>query len=181
MHASATSLLRPAIAFGLALALTACASLSDTPTPPPKRLDETLGAATAALVEANPILAEYGPLIPTTMVDVDDLNRSSTLGRLASEIVAAELTRAGLQVREVRLGGRLYVEEHTGELMLSRLTPRLGIDQGARTLMVGTYAVGEERLYLTLRIVRVGDGNALAATQLSLPLTNDLRAMLGRW
>lgn len=37
------------------------------------------------------------------------------------------------------------------------------------------------RLYLTLRIVRIGDGNALAATQLSLPLTNDLRAMLDGW
>ncbi|QFT84095.1 hypothetical protein FIU88_03800 [Halomonas sp. THAF12] len=184
MLASVTSLLRPLfrplIALGLALALSACATLSAPPTPP-ERLDEVLETATHTMVEATPVLAEYGPLIPTTVVDVDDLNRSSTLGRLASEIVAAELTRSGLRVREVRLRGRLYIEEHTGELMLSRLAQRLGIDQGARSLLVGTYAVGDERLYLTLRIVRIGDGNALAATQLSLPLTNDLRAMLDGW
>ncbi len=180
MLASVTSPLRPLLALGLTLALSACASLSDTP-PPTKTLDEALATATAAMVEATPRLADYDPLIPTTVVDVDDLNRSSTLGRLTSEIVAAELTRAGLRVREVRLRGRLYIEEHTGELMLSRLAQRLGIDQGARSLLVGTYAVGDERLYLTLRIVRVGDGNALAATQLSLPLTNDLRAMLDGW
>ena len=184
MLASVTSLLRPLfrppIARGLALALSACATLSAPPTPP-ERLGEVLETATRTMVEATPVLAEYGPLIPTTVVDVDDLNRSSTLGRLASEIVAAELTRSGLRVREVRLRGRLYIEEHTGELMLSRLAQRLGIDQGARSLLVGTYAVGDERLYLTLRIVRIGDGNALAATQLSLPLTNDLRAMLDGW
>lgn len=184
MLASVTSLLRPLfrplVALGLALALSACTTLSAPPTPP-ERLDEVLETATRAMVEATPVLAEYGPLIPTTVVDVDDLNRSSTLGRLASEIVAAELTRSGLRVREIRLRGRLYIEEHTGELMLSRLAQRLGIDQGARSLLVGTYAVGDERLYLTLRIVRIGDGNALAATQLSLPLTNDLRAMLDGW
>ncbi|MCK2184447.1 FlgO family outer membrane protein [Halomonas getboli] len=174
-------LFRPFVALGLSLALSGCAGLADAPTPPPERLDEALEKATSALMAAHPELANYDPLIPTTVVDVDDLNRSSTLGRLASEIVAAELTEAGLRVREVRLRGRLYIEEYTGELMLSRLAQRLGIDQGARSLLVGTYAVGEQRLYLTLRIVRVGDGNALAATQLSLPLTNDLRAMLDRW
>lgn len=173
-------LFRPLVALGLSLALSGCAALSESPTPP-ERLDETLETATAAMVEANPELLDFDPLIPTTVVDVDDLNRSSTLGRLASEIVAAELTRAGLRVREVRLRGQLYIEEHTGELMLSRLAQRLGIDQGAGSLLVGTYAVGGERLYLTLRVVRIGDGNALAATQVSLPLTNDLRAMLDDW
>lgn len=180
MHASFTSLFRTVLALGLPLMLSACAAMSKAPTPPPT-LDQALVEATEAMVDANPRLNDYDPLIPTTVVDIDDLNRSSTLGRLASEIVAARLTEADLRVREVRLRGQLYSEEHTGELMLSRLTQRVGIDQGGRSLLVGTYAVGEERLYLTLRIVRTSDANALAAAQLSLPLTNDLRAMLDRW
>ncbi|MFG6177124.1 FlgO family outer membrane protein [Halomonas sp. THAF12] len=180
MHASFTSLSRTVLALCLPLALSACAAMSDAP-PPPRTLDDVLATATTAMVDANPRLSDYDPLIPTTVVDIDDLNLSSTLGRLASEIVAARLTEAGLRVREVRLRGQLYSEEYTGELMLSRLAQRVGIDQGGRSLLVGTYAVGEDRLYLTFRIVRTSDANALAAAQVSLPLTNDLRAMLDRW
>ncbi|XKE44672.1 hypothetical protein LG302_15035 [Halomonas organivorans] len=180
MSASPRSLLRCLLAAGLALAMTGCATLSEAPAPP-ATLDEVLTTATAEMVASRPRLAEYDPLIATTLVDIDDLGRSSTLGRLATEIAAAALTEAGLRVREVRLRGSLYVEEGTGELMLSRLAPRIGVDQGARSLLVGTYAVGEENLYLTLRVVRVGDANAMAATSIRLPLTNDLRAMLNGW
>ncbi|ATJ83854.1 FlgO family outer membrane protein [Halomonas beimenensis] len=180
MSASPRPLLRCVLAAGLAVGLTGCATLSEAPVPP-TTLDEVLTTATAEMVASQPRLAEYDPLIATTLVDIDDLGRSSTLGRLATEIAAAALTEAGLRVREVRLRGSLYVEEGTGELMLSRLAPRIGVDQGARSLLVGTYAVGEESLYLTLRVVRVGDANAMAATTIRLPLTNDLRAMLNGW
>ncbi|MDR5868477.1 FlgO family outer membrane protein [Halomonas koreensis] len=182
------SLFRPALPLAAALSLTlgGCAGLpgmaADDPADRDRaRLDEAIEAAAAEMVEARPALAEAGPLIAASFADIDALGRSSTLGRMATEIAAAALTRAGLEVREVRMRGSLFIEEGTGELMLSRQVQRLSADQGADAILVGTYARGQDSLYLTMRVIRARDAMVLGASSLRLPLDNDLRAMLGGW
>lgn len=175
--------LRPLLAVALSLGLGACALLPGVDArhdaPPPPSLDEVVEAATRDMVEAQPTLGQHDPVIAASFADIDDLSRSSTLGRMATEIAAAALTRAGLEVREVRMRGDLFIEERTGELMLSRQVQRLSADHGARSILVGTYAQGQDNLYLSMRLIRASDAMVLGATSMRLPLTNDLRAMLG--
>ncbi|WP_369335782.1 FlgO family outer membrane protein [Halomonas sp. ND22Bw] len=172
--------LLPAIALGLTLS--ACANLpgmgNDDP-PPPPTLNEVIEEAAAEMVEANPGLERYDPIIAASFADIDDLSRSSTLGRMATEIAASSLTQAGLDVREVRMRGSLFIQEQTGELMLSRQAQRLTANHGARAILVGTYAQSEQNLYMSMRLIRSSDAMVLSAASMRLPMNNDLRGMLG--
>lgn len=119
------------------------------------------------------------PLIAATFISIDNLSRSSTPGRISSELFASALSRAGMQVREVKMRYSLYIEEDIGELILPREVQRLSLAHSARSILMGTYAEGQNTIYLSVRVVRVSDATVLGSTSLAVPLNNNLRAMLG--
>ncbi|MDC8803650.1 FlgO family outer membrane protein [Halomonas pacifica] len=165
----------------IALGLSACAQLGNSggSAPPPPPLPERVEAATQRLLEANPEATRYSPMIAATFVSIDNLAQSSTLGRIASELFASSLAQAGMQVREVKMRDSLFIEENVGELILSRQVQRLSQEHNARSILMGTYAQGENTVYISARIVRASDAMVLGSTSLTLPIDNDLRAMLG--
>ena len=85
---------------------------------------------------------------------------------------------AGLNVIEVKLRNSLYIEENTGELILSRNVQRLGQDYNAEAVLVGTYAQAQDQVFINVRLVEIANRTILGATSFSLPLTNDLRYLL---
>lgn len=147
--------------------------------PPEPELDELIDEAAQRMLDANPDLTRYSPMIAATFVSIDNLSQSSTLGRIGSELFASALSRAGMQVREVKMRDSLYIEEDIGELILSREVQRLSQAHNARSILMGTYAQGQNTLYLSVRVVRSSDAMVLGSTNLAVPLNNNLRAMLG--
>lgn len=156
-----------------------CAAMNTRiPSTPPPTLDTLIGSAAEEMLADHPELPRHSPLIAATFVNIDNLAHSSTFGRISSELFASELSRSGLEVREVKMRDSLFIEEKIGELILSREVQRLSQAHDARAILMGTYAQGQDTLYLSVRVVRTSDALVLGSASLSVPLDNNLRTML---
>lgn len=119
------------------------------------------------------------PILVATVVDVDDLEHSSTLGRLVSEQISARFSRAGYNVIEMRLRDSVYFKRSEGELLLSRELSDLARTHDARAVVLGTYGVSGGAVYLNVKAVDPGAGFVLAAHDYMLPLTANIQTMVG--
>ncbi|SDL02088.1 TolB amino-terminal domain-containing protein [Modicisalibacter muralis] len=134
--------------------------------------------ASIDLLENTHGLAPDRPLIAATFVSIDNLRKSSTFGRTLSEMFSSELVRAGLTVVEIKMRDSLFIQESTGELILSRDIRRLSASHDAQGILIGTYAQARDTAYINVRLVRSSDNVILGATNMQLPLDNNIRAML---
>lgn len=176
------------MAIGMTLLLLAgCSTLGNAnnrPAEPEPDLSELVHAAAEQMVASNPELTRYSPMIAATFVSIDNLSQSSTLGRISSEIMASALARQGMQVREVKMRDSMFIEESVGELILSRQVQRLTAQHNARSILMGTYAQGQDYVYVSARVVRAGDAMVLGSADFRLPLNNNTRSLLesqGGW
>lgn len=169
------------------LLLAGCNTLGNanhTPAKPEPDLSELVHAAAEQMITSNPELTRYSPMIAATFVSIDNLSQSSTLGRISSEIMASALSRQGMQVREVKMRDSMFIEESVGELILSRQVQRLSAQHNARSILMGTYAQGQDYIYVSARVVRAGDAMVLGSADFRLPLNNNTRSLLegqGGW
>ncbi|WP_251048178.1 FlgO family outer membrane protein [Halomonas sp. ISL-56] len=176
------------MAMGITLLLLAgCGTLGNAnnrPAEPEPDLSELVHAAAEQMVASNPELTRYSPMIAATFVSIDNLSQSSTLGRISSEIMASALARQGMQVREVKMRDSMFIEESVGELILSRQVQRLTAQHNARSILMGTYAQGQDYVYVSARVVRAGDAMVLGSADFRMPLNNNTRSLLegqGGW
>lgn len=139
-------------------------------------------AATDTLVAGGKVPATGGPIVVATVVDIDRLDRSSTLGRLISEHVASRLAQKGYTVTEVKLREPVYTRTSDGELVLSREVRDATVRHGAQAVVVGTYASDARGTYglvfVSLKLVRAGDNTILGASDYALVLTQGGYGML---
>ncbi|MCC5903599.1 MAG: hypothetical protein JJT87_16930 [Halomonas sp.] len=169
------------------LMLVGCSTLGNTNhtnTAPEPDLSELVHAAASQMVSNNPDLTRHSPMIAATFVSIDNLSQSSTFGRISSELMASALAREGMQVREVKMRDSMFIEENVGELILSRQVQRLSAQHNARSILMGTYAQGQDYLYVSARVVRAGDAMVLSSADFRLPLNNNTRSLLegqGGW
>ncbi len=162
------------------LALTGCAgatAYSDA------RNDTFLQAnvqATDALItsiNAGHAFPADATLLVATLVDLDKLTESSTLGRVVSEQIQARLTQRGYSVIEMKLRGQMLIKKNQGELMLSRELQDLRKTHQAEAVVVGTYTLSKSFLYINLKMI--GENNiAVGAHSYALPLDRNVRSML---
>ena len=168
------------------LVLTGCSTLGNNAQPeePKPDLSQLAHQAAQQMVANNPDLTRYSPMIAATFVSIDNLSQSSTFGRISSEIMASALAQQGMQVREVKMRDSMFIEESVGELILSRQVQRLSAQHNARSILMGTYAPGQDYLYVSARVVRAGDAMVLGSADFQLPLDNNMRSLLegqGGW
>ncbi|QJA24723.1 FlgO family outer membrane protein [Vreelandella piezotolerans] len=170
----------------MTLLLAGCANLGNSAQlqEPEPDLSELAHEAAQRMVANNPDLTRYSPMIAATFVSIDNLSQSSTFGRISSEIMASALAQQGMQVREVKMRDSMFIEESVGELILSRQVQRLSSQHNARSILMGTYAQGQDYLYVSARVVRAGDAMVLGSADFQLPLDNNMRSLLeaqGGW
>lgn len=131
------------------------------------------------LVNASAVPIDKGtPLLIATVVNIDNLNRTSRFGRLISEQIATRLTQQGYSVMEMKLRSNVYIREGTGELLLSRDVRDLSKTYNAQVVVVGNYAIASGYAYLTLKAVTATDNRVIAAVNYLLPLTENNKALL---
>lgn len=133
--------------------------------------------AAQQLVAGLPPL-EIGPLLVATVVDVNDLRVSSPLGRTLSEQYASAIAAAGVDVREMKLRGDVFVREQTGELLLSREIKDIARTHHARTVLVGTYSVAGNFVFVTIKLVRTDTGQILRGYDYSLPMDLEVKRLV---
>ncbi len=135
-------------------------------------------AASTLLDRLQGQLALDQPLIVATVVNIDALDSSSTLGRLISEQVSARFTLAGLRMIEMKFRNNVYMARDQGELMLTREIRDIANAHSAQAVIVGTYAQSSEMVFVNLKVIQPETNVALAAYDYVLPLDNMTSSML---
>ena len=119
------------------------------------------------------------PILVTTLVDNNNLQDSSSFGRSLQNSIAAEFVRRGYVVNELKLRGDVFVRSGEGEFMLTRELGQLRIKQRAQAVVVGTYTLTNQVMYLSVRLVNAGDGSMRSVYEKRLCLDESSLRMLG--
>mgnify|MGYP001188606337 FL=1 len=164
--------LRLMLATALAATVLGCASV-----PSGDQLIQLNYQAVDALMQGT-TLDPRQPVLIATLVDLDDLSRSSRLGRLASEHVAARLAKHGVMVKELKLREQIFMEQSSGALLLSREIKDLSIEHAAQAVVVGTYTVAGNTVYVSLKLVRPEGNIVVSAHDYAFNLGDSNRALL---
>lgn len=173
------------IACAAALLLAACSgpSKADPALGPPSPGDVFVRANTEAGDDLVAQLAAKAPagtrILAASFVNRDDFEDVSSMGRLASAQVATRLSRAGYDVVETRLRSRLILRPGRGEFALSRSTAELmRTEFQAQGVLLGTYTVDREAVFVTASVVRLDTGAVLAAGDYTLPNAGPVARLL---
>ncbi|MCX7945610.1 MAG: FlgO family outer membrane protein [Hydrogenophilus sp.] len=164
----------------LAVFLGGCATSAPPPpsTDNPRQVLETAQALADSLASRAPEWVKSGPVLVSTLVDVDQLEHSTTLGRALSEQIGSRLVAKGFTVTEVKLRTSLFVKKATGELMLARELTEIAEQQAARAVVVGTYAAGKRAVHINVKLVDPVTGTILAADDAILSMDGHVRSLL---
>lgn len=117
-------------------------------------------------------------LLVATLVNIDALDRSSTLGRLVSEQVSARFTQGGYRMIEMKFQNSVYMARGQGELMLTRQVHELANAYSAEAVIVGSYGTSKEYVLINLKVVEPATNQVLAVYDYSLPIDENVRMLL---
>lgn len=114
----------------------------------------------------------------STFVNLDNLYKTSSLGRYIGEQLIGELQRMGLDVLDIRKSSNIMVEEDFGEYGLSRDMKELKLAHPSQAMVVGTYSVTEDQLLINARILRNVDTLVLSSAHLIIDNNATIRQLL---
>lgn len=119
------------------------------------------------------------PVLVTTVVNAEDLNDSSPFGRMVADQMGSRLANGGYTVHELKMGKSLNVKEGTGEMILTRDIRAITDRTGAQAIVVGTYTTAKTKVFVNVKLVRAVDGRVLSAVDYDVPLTPDVKRLMG--
>jgi hypothetical protein len=120
-----------------------------------------------------------GGILATSLVRLDTLEATSAFGRLAGQQIASRIAQHGFMVQDIRLTGALTVTRE-GEFMLSRDMGRLlATEYNAHAVLTGTYSQSGDKIFVSVRVLRLTDSTVLAAYEYYLPFSGDSAHLLG--
>ena len=162
----------------LALSLSGCAQhyYGDRSLSVSQTLSSNQAAADALWANLQQLSTQR--VLVATLVSVDRLQESSRLGRLISEQIAGRLVQNGVPVVEVRLRQQLQLHHDQGPLLLSRQLQEVSASQQAQIVVLGTYAVANSVVYISLKAIQPEGNVMIAAHDYSLPLDQEVRRLL---
>ncbi len=108
--------------------------------------------------------------MPTSFVDMNNKNVTSSFGNLIGESLIYEFNQRGFPVREYRLSGNIEMKLGQGDFTLLRRGVMSTKERWA-ALIVGTYHTDAEAVFVNARLVRAMDGMVLRTGQLVLSKT----------
>ena len=124
----------------------------------------------ALIANASEVVADEYVVAVSTFVSLDNLYATSSLGRFLGEQLLSTLQQSGLEVIEVRKTPGMMVSPYHGEYALSRSMDEIGLVQGAQAVVVGTYTVAGQEIFVNARLLRNDDNRVLSSASLVLPI-----------
>ncbi|MBS7350929.1 MAG: hypothetical protein KIG95_12400 [Comamonas sp.] len=118
------------------------------------------------------------PVLVATVVDVNELKQAKPLGRTLGELYASQLSRQGLNVKEMKLRGDVYIRQSTGELLLSREIHEIASQHNAALVLVGTYSAAAQYTFVSMKLVRTADSRIISSHDYALPNDRDVQRLL---
>lgn len=105
--------------------------------------------------------------LPTSFVNLDNFQQSSSFGRLVGESLIYEFNQRSFPVREYRLPGYIAMRAEQGDFALAR-QGLVNAQEKWAALLIGTYYRDKEAIFVNARLVRAADGMVLRTAQLVL-------------
>ena len=161
--------------------LAGCEGTLPMPKPAPPKADimgSSHKAADTLIQRAGGALKPGKSVIAATFVDIDDLSKASSFGRVVSKQVSSRFTERGIRVIEMQMRNDVYIQQRGGEFLLSRELRNISSQHNAQAVIVGTYAAARKNIYVTARLVRASDNVVLASFDYSLPMDQDVAYMM---
>lgn len=112
------------------------------------------------------------PILVASFVNIDNVQHSSTLGRLISEQIKSRIAQLGYKVIEVKLRDSVFVQKRNGELLLSREILDITQIHDAHAVVVGTYGMIREaqKTYINAQLIQARDNVILSSYDFTLPM-----------
>jgi len=110
----------------------------------------------------EPIADQYRVIV-STFVNLNQLYKTSGLGRIMAEQMINEFQRTGIEVVDVRMTPAIQITEGYGEYGLSRDMAQLSYVQDAQAVVVGTYTISDGQVMVNARLLQQGDGSVLSS------------------
>jgi TolB-like protein len=120
------------------------------------------------------------PVLYSTTVNLNDYARTTNFGRLMSEALATAMTQhwrsrvINMNVRQ----GSIPIEAQQGEFLLSRDARQLALDYNAGAVLVSTYSVAIDKVYINVELVNVHHNAVVAAVMFDIPKGPRTEALL---
>lgn len=174
------------LALPLALLLNGCATNKDkeernyTTISSNQFIDANYRAADALVRQLAGKLTTDKPLIVATVVNIDELEQTTTLGRLISEQLSTRLAQGGLSMVEMKLRNNVYLKRNQGELMLTREINEVATSHNAQAIVVGSYAETSDMVFINVKIIQPNTNFVLAGQDYVLAKEAIVRSMLQR-
>ena len=124
----------------------------------------------ALIANASEVVADEYVVAVSTFVSLDNLYATSSLGRYLGEQLLSTLQQSGLDVIEVRKTPGMMVSPYHGEYALSRSMDEISLVQEAQAVVVGTYAVAGQEIFVNARLLRNADNRVLSSASMVLPI-----------
>jgi len=134
-------------------------------------------AADALITQVNEKLNKSQSMIIATLVNIDDLNNSSTFGRLVSEQVSAKFTQTGYNMVEMKFRDFVYMKQDQGELLLTREIKDVAKNHNAQAVIVGTYALSGEDIFVNLKVIQPNTNIVIGVHDYTFALDGNLKSM----
>ena len=130
------------------------------------------------LLEQHPYQEDIDRVLVSTVVDINNVQRTTMFGRVSSECFSSRLTQLDKDVIHATVRADHMLVRQEGQFLLSREARNLAMDYNARTALVSTYGVTEHSVILSLKLVSTVEDSTLAGVDLVIPRTETVTEML---
>ncbi len=162
-------------------AYNAISHLLATARPPQgNHVEDTQGAVDDNNMVALDAFDPTRPVLYSTTVNLNDYDVTTNFGRLMAEALATGLTQhwenkvINMNLRQ----GSVPIIPRQGEFLLSRDIQELALDFNAGSVMLSTYSIAIDKVYVNVELVNVHHNAVVAAVMFDIPLGPRTEALL---
>jgi hypothetical protein len=130
------------------------------------------------LLAQHPKMQDTDRILVATAVDVNNVQRTSELGRVMTECIQSRLTHNDHDVIHPTVREDHLLVQHDGQFLLSRDARNLAVDYNARSALVATYSVVSNSVVVSMKLVSTVENSTLAAQDFVLERTESISEML---
>ncbi len=123
-------------------------------------------------------IPKHSLIIVSTLLNVNDLKKTSSFGRIISDQIASAFHDLGYRIIGMEMPIDLFVMQEDGGLHLSDETKKMLKKYGAAAIVGGVYAQGSQTAYVSLRVIDTNSKNIISSTDLSVPMGPDAKVLL---
>lgn len=118
------------------------------------------------------------PVIVVSVVNMNQLNKTSSFGRLIAEQLSARMSQLKYNVVELKVRNDILMKNHQGEFLLTREIKEIANSVNAEAVVVGTYVENTNDVFVNLKVVRPSNNIVLAGCSYAIPKAANIKGML---